>query len=286
MNRLVLSLCLLAFGPYAAMAEDKAKDSWNADIERIVNELGKRSMSNTAPPSNGTTVPGPKASVRRPKIPFHSSHNFHREWMALRAGTGLGHARGASQEDSILARIATYGSGNMASNPRVQFAAYTPYTGLINPSSTCVPPPYTAGTCEFSQQLQSTPFILSQYQAQIASLNWAPSPEISYDIDSMSHSCLECHDGSLGPDEPVVFQGVPSANPSDYERRDHPIGMNYQYSSLSPALRKKDQLPSNMLFIESKVGCLTCHDPLNNTVQNNLVISNLCSALCFACHIK
>lgn len=146
------------------------------------------------------------------------------------------------------------------------------------------------GTCGFFMLLQSDPAMLNQYQAQVSASDWAQSSSYSAGIDPLSADCVECHDGVLASDVPVLFQSVPNSPANAYNHstryQNHPIGMNYAYSSLSPALRKREQLPGNMRFIDSKVGCLSCHDPLNNQVANNLAVGNEGSGLCLTCHIK
>jgi predicted CXXCH cytochrome family protein len=42
---------------------------------------------------------------------------------------------------------------------------------------------------------------------------------------------------------------------------------------------------SKMKFVNGKVGCLTCHDPLNPE-RGHLVMSDVRSALCLTCHNK
>ncbi|WP_243688226.1 cytochrome c3 family protein [Geotalea toluenoxydans] len=40
-----------------------------------------------------------------------------------------------------------------------------------------------------------------------------------------------------------------------------------------------------MVLVDGRVGCLTCHDPLNRKAPH-LVASNDRSNLCLTCHIK
>jgi predicted CXXCH cytochrome family protein len=49
----------------------------------------------------------------------------------------------------------------------------------------------------------------------------------------------------------------------------------------------KSQLGANnkMVFVNGKVGCLTCHNPLNPE-KGHLVMSDQKSALCLTCHNK
>jgi predicted CXXCH cytochrome family protein len=49
--------------------------------------------------------------------------------------------------------------------------------------------------------------------------------------------------------------------------------------------RGEVKLSHGMVFAEGKVGCLTCHNPLNVS-RGHLVMNNDRSDLCFACHKK
>lgn len=107
-------------------------------------------------------------------------------------------------------------------------------------------------------------------------------------IDSLSVSCLACHDGVAASAVGVDLRNRPNDRTSRVIsfKSDHPIGMNY--NSYVAANRGYRQIPLNsnkMLFIEGKVGCLTCHDPLN-PAKGHLVMSDQNSALCNTCHNK
>jgi predicted CXXCH cytochrome family protein len=105
-------------------------------------------------------------------------------------------------------------------------------------------------------------------------------------IDRFSQRCLSCHDdigASLG--EISIRYAPRSRRGSSMQETNHPIGMTYnRYASVrgfkSGAAANKD-----MKFFEGKVGCLTCHDPIN-PAKNHLVMSDRQSALCLTCHDK
>jgi len=42
---------------------------------------------------------------------------------------------------------------------------------------------------------------------------------------------------------------------------------------------------TKMIFVNGKIGCLTCHNPLN-AEKGHLVMSDRNSALCTTCHNK
>jgi len=107
-------------------------------------------------------------------------------------------------------------------------------------------------------------------------------------VDALSLDCLGCHDGSGASDITINLKNDP------YKRlragqskpaKDHPIGMDYG----SYVARGDDYKPifgrSNMVLVNGKVGCLTCHDPLNSE-KGHLVMSDRNSGLCLSCHGK
>jgi len=66
----------------------------------------------------------------------------------------------------------------------------------------------------------------------------------------------------------------------------HPIGMEYaNYSYSNRTFKSIDSLSGQMIFVDGKVGCITCHNPLNPE-KNHLVMDNTGSRLCFSCHNK
>lgn len=109
----------------------------------------------------------------------------------------------------------------------------------------------------------------------------------SLNLDSLSVDCMSCHDGAIASSVGVDLRDRP------YDRRsrvnsftsDHPVGMTYQ--SYVSANRGYKEVGSNtrMIFVNGKVGCLTCHNPLNPE-KGHLVMSDRNSALCQTCHDK
>jgi predicted CXXCH cytochrome family protein len=108
-------------------------------------------------------------------------------------------------------------------------------------------------------------------------------------IDTLSSDCLNCHDGVGAVPVTVVLRN----NPYDRTHRglpssDHPIGMDYnRYASFGKGFRALFGLPNTgkMILVNGKVGCLTCHNPLNPE-KGHLVMSDRESALCLTCHNK
>jgi len=106
-------------------------------------------------------------------------------------------------------------------------------------------------------------------------------------LDSFSVDCLGCHDGANAVSVAVNWKNDPYR---EFHRRrttsEHPIGMDYRsYAAANPADYKPLFGNTRMVLVEGKVGCLTCHDPLNPE-RRHLVMSDRGSALCLTCHSK
>ncbi len=110
------------------------------------------------------------------------------------------------------------------------------------------------------------------------------------ELDQTSKNCISCHDGSYASSVSITT-GV-WQHSSDYGGNrlgaKHPIGIDYEEARLR-AGRKTDLRPISMVderlqFFDGKLGCGTCHDPYSH-LDNDLVMSNRRSVLCFACHM-
>ena len=108
-------------------------------------------------------------------------------------------------------------------------------------------------------------------------------------LDSFSTECISCHDGASAVAIGANVRNDPfaSGRHSKHSGTDHPVGMDYQ-SYVAASGRKYKPifgLNSKMVLVDGKVGCLTCHDPLNPE-RKHLVMSDTKSALCLSCHDK
>lgn len=179
------------------------------------------------------------------------------------------------------------------------------------------------GPCEFSLQLQTSVEARRSYLVQLAKvLDRAPGftsdveemyqniepasfqedsgfssllgttreelPQLSR-TDAISTSCLSCHDAAS--EVPVSLNVRNNPTGSKWHRQsggsDHPIGMDYQsYVASNP--RKYRPVftgqSDKMVFVDGKVGCLTCHDPLNPE-RRHLAKDDRNSRLCLTCHM-
>jgi predicted CXXCH cytochrome family protein len=171
-------------------------------------------------------------------------------------------------------------------------------------------------TCAFTLQLQKSVAARKQYLVEIegsvsGSAQAKNSVEAMYDniqpasyeagndttfsakksvstqgLDAFSANCLSCHDGANASLIEVTVRNQPGTRTQlESFTSEHPIGM--QYNSYVAADRGYNAIPANttMIFSNGRVGCLTCHNPLN-TDKGHLVMSDAKSALCYTCHNK
>lgn len=192
--------------------------------------------------------------------------------------------------------------------------------GIILPENVAYPDSLTTWgntrQCEFSLQLQKSPY-REDFTARMATAvtnYWASNNDpaiasdtpddggfsfISFgsdntvdqqggDIDSFSKDCVSCHDGLRASDVSVNYRNSSggSRTGGHFSGKDHPIGMEYaSYASFGRGYKPVTMLNPKMLLVKGKVGCLTCHNPLNPE-KSHLVMSDYRSALCLTCHDK
>lgn len=167
------------------------------------------------------------------------------------------------------------------------------------------------GNCLFSAQLAADPTLRAEFSSRIYATKLGAtqeeSDELIYEtgipagsssvsfadgnkgIDRLSNDCLSCHDGVMAQNFKLRVKNNPGGRVMNLEDiiGGHPVGMEYDnYASFDSKGYKRDVKHSTgMVFSEGKVGCLTCHNPLNKE-KGHLVMSNENSALCFSCHNK
>ena len=108
------------------------------------------------------------------------------------------------------------------------------------------------------------------------------------ELDSFSMDCLNCHDGAGAVSVAVDWRNNPARlrTLKKPQGTDHPIGMDYEsYVSNGRDYRSVSGLGTKMIFVNGRVGCLTCHDPMNPE-KGHLVMSDQKSALCLTCHSR
>jgi predicted CXXCH cytochrome family protein len=151
----------------------------------------------------------------------------------------------------------------------------------------------STGPCLFAKQLQESASIRKQYTTRLIAANsGAVSASNTIGIDTLSADCLGCHDGVSAQLITSVLKNNPFKESSslgrDYSMNgmDHSIGMDYDsYVAASKEYKPISATSNEMVFVNSKVGCLTCHNPLLPE-KGHLVISDRNSVLCYTCHDK
>ena len=167
------------------------------------------------------------------------------------------------------------------------------------------------GKCLYTTQLAADPALEAAFTTKIRAIKGGAieeSDELIYDtdidaggassrsfseppksLDSLSNDCLSCHDGVMAQNFNVRIKNNPGGRVMSLEDiiGGHPVGMEYdKYVSVGGKDYRSDVTFSReMVFAEGKVGCLTCHNPLNKD-KGHLVMNNSRSELCFACHNK
>ena len=115
------------------------------------------------------------------------------------------------------------------------------------------------------------------------------SEEPSYDgeIDRLSKSCLNCHDGSIASD--VAIAAIWERRGFDLGKS-HPIGMDYRrragpgrLNGGSSNLRDVSLLDDRIRLIDGKVGCGSCHN-MYSGLPDFLVMAGGNGRLCMSCH--
>jgi len=187
-------------------------------------------------------------------------------------------------------------------------------SGTVNTSDTMAGSsnPQNLGNCLFTAQLATDPALKAAFTKKISAIKgglheesnddaviYATNIEAGVssgsftdsarDIDNLSNDCLSCHDGVMAKSFKVRVKNNPNGRVIGLEDiiGGHPVGMEYEnYASVNgKEYRGEVKFSNEMVFAEGKVGCLTCHNPLNSS-KGHLVMSNDRSELCFSCHRK
>lgn len=150
--------------------------------------------------------------------------------------------------------------------------------------------------CDYSEYLQEpvprARFLALQnemYQASQARSSgdsrYLASASGRVEADEVTKSCLGCHDemGSMVKNSSAYPKGLHNEGMVKMASS-HSIGMDYEGKTLFRSdLKSSAVFPQNMMLVNGKLGCVTCHDPLNPE-GNHLATSNSRSGICFVCH--
>jgi predicted CXXCH cytochrome family protein len=158
------------------------------------------------------------------------------------------------------------------------------------------------GRCTYSTQL-ALPGQRGIYSAQIRRIKDAAisaygemnSDSITFmfkgeriELDPISFDCITCHDGISAPLHDIRFKNdARRAGNIQTVMGPHPIGMHYGSASYAKpgSLRDQGSLNDDMVLVNGRVGCLSCHNPLNPE-QKHLIVGLDQSQLCLTCHVR
>lgn len=107
---------------------------------------------------------------------------------------------------------------------------------------------------------------------QQCELAWAPRERTT------SRNCLLCHDGSVANGTDVRLQTTEGARGAN-----HAVGM--LYANTRPGLRLKAALAKELVLVDGRVECTTCHARGGFGAASTALPTDG-SALCLACHAK
>ncbi len=163
------------------------------------------------------------------------------------------------------------------------------------------------GKCDFSLQLQQDPALRDAYIDAVNRSNdttFARTGDVDsmyrnvvpvrnsrgelVGIDAFSNECITCHDGMTATYHNARFMSAGGTSSRDMGSvvGSHPIGMIYEsYVGKPDEFRGAESLNREMVFVGGRIGCLTCHNPLD-TGKYHLVAANTGSAICLSCHIR
>jgi predicted CXXCH cytochrome family protein len=112
----------------------------------------------------------------------------------------------------------------------------------------------------------------------------AEAPQASFGgIDKESRMCLSCHE-NVGVTVTALSETPRQKTVRLQTMSDHPIGMDYRHTARHEQGRFNFPLTDQEIrLFDGNVGCGSCHSPYSR-LKNDLVMSNLKSALCLKCH--
>jgi len=125
---------------------------------------------------------------------------------------------------------------------------------------------------------------ISSYGDELPTFNRDSGSRI---LDPISMECITCHDGTLASSihYKVSSRGQGEGRSMGSINGSHPVGSNYTRFTSKREYVPSYNLPRNMILMNGKISCITCHDMLSRS-QAYLVVDMAGSNLCFACHRK
>jgi predicted CXXCH cytochrome family protein len=106
-------------------------------------------------------------------------------------------------------------------------------------------------------------------------------------LDPISMECITCHDGTtaISVNYKIKSPETIASHSLDNIGGSHPVGTDYTRYIGRKDYAPYDSLPNNMVLMEGKLSCITCHDMLS-TNRAYLAVDLEQSNLCFTCHRK
>jgi len=103
----------------------------------------------------------------------------------------------------------------------------------------------------------------------LRSVAFEPQVSTEFTLNQATNYCLGCHDGVLATEF----------------HRGHPVDTNYLFAQMKSVgkLKLPAALDPAIYFKEGQTACVSCHHP-ESQQPAKLVLSNVGSRLCLACH--
>lgn len=110
---------------------------------------------------------------------------------------------------------------------------------------------------------------------------------INPNLDPISKECIACHDGFLAKEARYRISGGHQKQSTNFDTvlGAHPVGMDYDQYRWNKHYVPTESFPTDMVLMDGKVTCVTCHNLLGN-YKKYLVVDSDKSELCLSCHIK
>jgi len=102
-------------------------------------------------------------------------------------------------------------------------------------------------------------------------------------LDPISMECITCHDGTMAGS--IHYKVSSERSSIGTINGSHPVGTDYTRYISKREYVPSYNLPRNMILMNGKISCVTCHDMLSRN-QAYLVVDMTSSNLCFSCHKK
>lgn len=106
-------------------------------------------------------------------------------------------------------------------------------------------------------------------------------------FDPISMECINCHDGTVAQAVDYRFEKTETHEGTSLVTllASHPIGVDFTKFSCNNKFNHWRSLPPEIVLMNGKIGCASCHNLLGNRYLY-LSVDMAGSGLCFTCHRK